>query len=272
MKEILLDAFFDVLRLIPFLFISFILMESIEHKFINKIKISKINKFGPFLGATLGIIPQCGFSAVASNLYAVRIITLGTLFSIYLSTSDEMIPILIANHTDIKEILLIIFIKFAIGMLFGIFIDLIIRKKNIVNNEINNICKEEDCHCEDGIIKSSIIHTFKIVIFIFLINIILNSIIDRELIANFAKNNMIFSPILTSLIGLIPNCASSIIITELYLEGVITFGSCISGLLCGSGVGILILFKQNKNLKENIFIMLTLIIFSSICGIIFNFI
>lgn len=270
MKEILLDALIDTIRLIPFLFISFILMELIEHKLTNKIKLSKINKFGPIAGSMLGIIPQCGFSALASNLYAARIITLGTLFSIYLSTSDEMLPILIANHANIKEIITIISIKFIIGLIFGIIIDIIIKKKYKIDEEINSICEEEHCHCEESILKSSIFHTVKISIFILLINIFLNSIIDKTFITNFTKSNIILSPILTSIIGLIPNCASSIIITELYLEEVITLGSCLSGLLCGSGVGILILFKQNKNLKENIFITLTLIIFSSICGIIFN--
>ena len=270
MKEILLDSLLDVIRLVPFLFISFVLMEFIEHKLTNKIKLSKFNKFGPIAGALLGIIPQCGFSALASNLYAVRIITLGTLFSVYLSTSDEMIPILIANNADVKVIITILVIKFIIGLLFGIIIDLIVRKKYKVVNEISNICEEEHCHCEDSILKSSIVHTLKISIFIFFINLVLNSIIDRDLIANFAKNNMILSPILTSFIGLIPNCASSIIITELYLEKMITFGSCLSGLLCGSGVGILILFKQNRNIKENLLITFVLVVISSVCGIIFN--
>lgn len=272
MKEILLDAIIDSIRLIPFLFISFILMELIEHKFTNKIKLSKINKFGPIAGSFLGIIPQCGFSALASNLYAARIITLGTLFSIYLSTSDEMLPILIANNTKTNDIIIIILIKFIIGLLFGIIVDLIIKRKYKVLNEINSICKEEHCHCENSIIKSSIIHTIKIFIFILIVNIFLNLIIDKEYIINFTKSNIILSPILTSIIGLIPNCVSSIIITELYIDGIITFGSCISGLLCGSGVGILVLFKQNKNIKENILIILTLIIFSSICGIVFNLI
>lgn len=270
MTEILLDATLDMLRLIPFLFLSFIIMELIEHKLNNKLQLSKINKYGPLAGATLGIIPQCGFSAVASNLYAARVITLGTIISIYLSTSDEMIPIMLSRQVDIYIILKILLIKFLLGLFFGFLIDLIYRKNT--NNEIKEFCEEEHCNCENSILKSSIIHTLKISIFILIVNIIINSIIDREIITSIITNNKILTPIITSIIGLIPNCASSIVITELYIEKIIPFGSCISGLLSGSGVGLLILFKQNKNLKENICILLLLILIGSICGIIFNFI
>jgi len=268
MLDTLLDALIDVLKLIPFLLISFIVMELIEHKLNNKKKLSKINKFGPLAGSTLGIIPQCGFSALASNLYAARVITLGTLFSIYLSTSDEMLPILISNKTDISIIIKLLFTKFLIALFIGIIVD--IFYKNKTKNKISNFCEEEHCHCEKGILKSSLIHTIKIASFIFIVNIILNFIIDEELIINFISNNKILSPLITSIIGLIPNCASSVIITELYIQNLIPFGSCISGLLAGSGVGLLVLFKQNKNLRENITILLTLVIVSSIFGIIFN--
>ena len=268
--EFLLEALLDVVKLLPFLFISFIVMELIEHRLNNKKKIKKMNKFGPLAGSVLGLIPQCGFSVVSSNLYAARVITLGTLFSIYLSTSDEMLPILIANKADISIIVKILFTKFILGLFFGILVDIVYKTK--LNNNINEICEDDNCHCEESIIKSSLIHTLKISLFIFLVNILLNLIIDKEMLTTFVNNNKIISPILSSIIGLIPNCASSVVITELFLEGIISFGSCISGLLSGSGLGLLILFKQNKNLKENIIILITLIIFSSICGIIINFI
>ena len=270
MLDILLDALIDVSKLIPFLFMSFLVMELIEHKLNNKKKLIKANKYGPLIGSTLGVIPQCGFSALASNLYAARVITLGTLISIYLSTSDEMLPIMISHKTSINIILKIVLIKFLLGLLFGFIIDLIYRNKK--DNNIKHICDEDHCHCEESIFKSSLIHTLKISIFILIINILLNTIIDKELITNFVNNNKILSPIITSIIGLIPNCASSVIITELYLDNVITLGSCLSGLLAGSGVGILVLFKQNKNIKENICILSLLIFIASICGIIFNFI
>lgn len=268
MIDILLDALLDVLKLIPFLYLSFVIMELIEHKLNNQKKLDKINKFGPIAGSTLGIIPQCGFSALASNLYAARVITLGTLFSIYLSTSDEMLPILISHQSSIKEIILLLSTKFAIGLVFGIIIDLIYQKRK--KEDIQNICTKDNCHCEKNIFVSSLIHTLKISLFIFIINIILNTIIDESVLMNFTKNNKILSPIITALIGLIPNCAGSVIITELYLDRIITFGSCISGLLSSSGVGLLILFKQNKNIKENIMILLILLLISITYGIIFN--
>lgn len=259
----------DAIKLIPFLFISFIIMELIEHKLKSKKKLTKINKFGPLAGAILGLIPQCGFSVVASTMYSARVITLGTLFSIYLSTSDEMLPILIANKSDASIIIKILFIKFILGLFFGILVDIFYRSK--LKNNINNICDNDDCHCKDGIIKSSVIHTIKILSFIFIINVLLNLIIDKDSLTTFANNNKILSPIISSLIGLIPNCASSVVITELYIRKIIPIGSCIAGLLSGSGLGLLVLFKQNKNMKENITILLTLICFSSICGIILNF-
>lgn len=267
--EFILDALLDTIKLLPFLFISFIIMELIEHKLNSQKKIKKMNKFGPLAGSILGLIPQCGFSVVASNLYAARIITLGTLFSIYLSTSDEMLPILIANKTDMNIIIKILFTKFILGLFFGVLVDIIYKTK--LSNNINEICEEEHCHCEESIIKSSIIHTLKTLLFILIVNVILNLIIDKEQIINIVNNSKVISPIISSIIGLIPNCASSVVITELYLQKIIPFGSCISGLLSGSGLGLLILFKQNKNIKENIIILITLILFSSICGIILNY-
>lgn len=269
--HVLEHSFLDVLKLIPFLFVSFIIMELIEHKFNNKSKLKKINKFGPLAGAILGLIPQCGFSVVASTFYSVKVITLGTLFSIYLATSDEMLPILIANKTDISVILKILFVKFILGLFFGILIDIVYKSK-LSNKKINDVCDDEHCHCNEGILKSSIVHTIKISMFILFVNLLLNYIIDINFLSTYVSDSKILSPIIISIIGLIPNCASSILVTELYIENIISFGSCISGLLTGSGLGLLVLFKQNKNLKENILILITLVIFSSVCGIILNFI
>ena len=266
----IIHSLIDTLKLVPFLFISFIIMELIEHKINNKKKLKKINKYGPIAGAILGLIPQCGFSVISATLYSARVITLGTLFAIFLSTSDEMLPILIANKVNINVIIKILSTKFILGLFFGVLVDIIYKTK--LSNNINEICDSEHCHCKESLIKSSAIHTLKITSFILVINIILNLIIDTESLSAFANNNKILSPILSSIIGLIPNCASSVVITELYLENILPFGSCISGLLTGSGLGLLILFKQNKNIKENILILIILVTFSSICGIIINYI
>lgn len=265
-----IHSLIEVLNLLPFLFVSFILMELIEHKLNSVNKLKKINKFGPLAGSILGIVPQCGFSVVASNLYSSRVITLGTLFSIFLVTSDEMISIMIANNANVDKIITIIFLKFILGLFFGVLVDIIYKSK--LDNQVHEICDNDHCHCDDGILKSSIIHTLKISFFILIFNILINLLIDKQWLMSFISDNKILSPIIMSLIGLIPNCASSVLITELYLSEIITLGSCISGLLCGSGLGILILFKQNKNIKENLLIVLTLILFSSICGIVLNYI
>ena len=169
---------------------------------------------------------------------------------------------------SVASIFSILAMLFILGLFFGILIDIIYRTK--LSNNINDICDNDDCHCKEGIIKSSLIHTIKIIFFIFIVNILLNLIIDKESLSNFLNNNNILSPILSSIVGLIPNCASSVVITELYLQGIIPFGSCISGLLSGSGLGLLVLFKKNKNIKENIIILLLLVAISSICGIILN--
>ena len=269
--DILLDSFIDLIKLIPFLFVSFLFMEYIEHKINNKDKLRNTKKYGPLVGSLLGIVPQCGFSAVASNLYAARVITIGTLFSVYLSTSDEMIPILIGNKIPMSIVIRILIFKFLIGLLFGFVIDLIFRKR--IKDNIHDLCEDDDCHCEEeGIIKSSIKHTLKISLFILIVNILLGFIIKEETITNFLSGNIIITPIVASIIGLIPNCASSVIISSLYADNLLPMGSALAGLLSGSGVGILILFKQNKNIKENILIALSLVVIASVCGIIINII
>ncbi len=272
--DIILDTLIDSLKMLPFLFVAFLLIELIEHKFSDKTKkvISSSGKFGPLLGGVLGAIPQCGFSVLATNLYITRIISLGTLIAIYLSTSDEMLPILISHNVAISEIIKIISIKVIIGMIMGFIIDLVYH-----NNKKSDfhICEESDCDCEESIIKSSIIHTLKTISFIALITFILNVVFNyfnEDIIKNIVSQNKILTPFIASLIGLIPNCGSSVMITELYLNNVITLGSGIAGLLTGSGVALLVLFKSNKNIKENIIILSLIYFIGVISGIIINFI
>lgn len=275
MKEILLDTFIDSIKLLPFLFVTFLLMEYLEHRFSNKSNniINKKNKFGPIIGSILGAFPQCGFGVSATNLYAARIITLGTLISIYLSTSDEMLPVLISEKSDFSLIASILIIKVIIGMVCGLIIDFIIKQKE--ESKIEDFCLDKHCDCSHGILKSSIKHTINIIIFIFIISLILNIFIsyysDEELKKIFLKNSA-FSPFLASLIGLIPNCAASIILIELYLKKIISFGTVLAGLLSSSGVSLLVLFKTNKKLKENIIILLLVYFIGVIFGLIFNFI
>lgn len=278
MKEIVLDTLLDALKLLPFLFVAFLIMEYIEHKFNEKSKnkISKAGKFGPIFGSLLGAVPQCGFSVMATNLYATRIITVGTLVSIYLSTSDEMLPILISKGAKASVIFEILIIKMIIGMVCGFLIDFILRKKhNEKDYEIKDFCLEHHCDCNHGIIKSSLKHTLNIILFIVLVTFLLNTgihYLGEENIGKLFLKDSVFAPFVSSLIGLIPNCGASVIITELYLSGVISFASCISGLLTGSGVALLVLFKVNKNKKDNVKILLTLYLIGAISGLLIEFI
>ena len=258
-------------------------MELLENKASEKSLrvIKKSGKFGPILGSLLGIVPQCGFSAAAASLYAGKIISIGSLIAIFLSTSDEMLPILISSAAPISLIIKILLIKLIIGIVFGVIIDIIFRKKNNINIEddkthIHDICEDEHCHCnEDGILRSSIKHTLHIFIYVFIIVLaitILINIIGEDSIANIMTKTNILGPFVSSLIGIIPNCASSVIITQLYLKDMITFGSLIAGVLMNSGIGMLILFRLNKNKKENFLILLILFVISIISGIIIDLI
>ena len=277
MSDIILETILDTIKLIPFLFVAFLIIELIEHKLTNKNKkiLGKTKKFGSIIGALLGIIPQCGFSAMATNLYITRIVSLGTLISIYLSTSDEMLPILISKNVNPTIIIKILLIKVLFAIVYGIIIDIIISKRKKKEKENYQICEDEHCDCNKGILKPAIKHTLNISLFILIINFIINILftyIGEDFLSKLLLKNSIFGPFITSLIGLIPNCGSSIILTELYVNNAIDLSSLISGLLTGSGTALIILFKGNKNIKENIFIVVLLYLLGSISGIIINII
>ncbi len=293
MLEIIEDTLIDAIKLLPFLFITYLIMEYIEHKMGHKTKhaIKKSGKWGPIIGSMLGAFPQCGFSVSATNLYAGRVITLGTLIAVYLSTSDEMLPIFISEAVSPIIILKILGIKLIIGIIAGTLIDVIahiirnkvLNKKQSTNNtveneedEIGHMCEEDHCHCnESGILKSAIHHTLSILMFIIIITFIINTavhFVGEETIASWILNRQVIGPLIASLIGLIPNCAASVIITNMYLDKVISLGSMISGLLTGAGVGLAVLFKTNNKIKENIGILILLYAIGVISGIIIDLI
>lgn len=271
MLDIILDTLKDGIKILPFLFIAFLIIELFEHKFSkNGISIiKKSNKFGPLLGGVLGCFPQCGFSVLATNLYVTRIISLGTLISIYLSTSDEMLPLLIAHGSSFNEIVRLLGVKLFIGVLSGFVIDFAIKKKESIL--ISDLCEEDNCHCENGIFISSLKHTLRTLLFIMIVSFCLNIVMyygGEEILSNVLGMDSIISPFVASLIGLIPNCASSVVLTELYLNNVLSLSSVIAGLLTGSGVAILVLFKSNKNMKENIKILLLIYLIGVLSGLI----
>lgn len=274
MFDVIVDTLLDTLKLLPFLFVAFLIIEVIEHKLSSKQGsiVSKSGKLGPIVGALLGAVPQCGFSVLATNLYVTRIISLGSLVSIYLSTSDELIPLMISHNAPISKILSIVLIKIVIGMLAGFIIDLFIRKNKKSDFEL---CDEDKCDCCHSIFKSSLTHTLKIAFFILIITFLINVLfeyVNLDFISETLKKNKLLTPFISSLVGLIPNCASSVMISELYLNNLITLGTTLAGLLTGSGVAIMVLIKKNKNTKENILIISLIYFIGALCGIIFNLI
>ena len=256
-EEVLWHTAKEVLLLLPFLFLTYLFMEFLEHRAGEGMKhsIQKAGRFGPLLGSALGIVPQCGFSAAASGLYAGRVISLGTLIAVFLSTSDEMLPILISSGASPLLIVKLLGIKFAIGLLAGFGVDLVLRllHKDVCrehhehHDHIHELCEHEGCDCEaDGVWKSAIKHTLHIVIFmvvlVFLLNLGLFFLGHDALAALFTKIPVV-GHLLAGVVGLIPNCASSVLITKLYLEGLVSAGCMMSGLLVGAGVGLLVLLR-----------------------------
>lgn len=267
MWDVIWDTLADSARLLPFLFLTYLAMEYLEHKTADSARnlVRKGGRLGPLFGGVLGAVPQCGFSAAAAGLYAGRVITLGTLIAVYLSTSDEMLPILIseADRFGIVPILKILAVKAVIGIAAGFLTDMVVRPKKAEHNHIHDMCEHDHCHCDEGggILKSAAVHTLKIILFILLVSFLLNTVLHfwgEEVLKGMLLNKPVIGELLAGLVGLIPNCASSVVITRLYLEGAMSFAACMSGLLAGAGVGILVLFRANKSKKENVGIVLLL--------------
>lgn len=256
MLHIILHTLLEGAKLLPFLFFTYLAMEYLEHRTGDKARnmVQKAGKWGPLIGGVLGVVPQCGFSAAASNLYAGRVITLGTLIAIYLSTSDEMLPVMISSKADARLIVGVLLAKMLIGMSAGFLIDLCYRGGHGEHEHIHEMCEHEHCHCERGIFRSAVNHTVQITFFILLISFALNLVLHflgDDVLAGLILNRPVLGPVLAGIVGLIPNCAASVVITQLYLEGVIGLGSMMTGLLVGAGVGLLVLFRINHHRKEN---------------------
>lgn len=278
--DILSDAFIDTLRLVPFLFVTYLIIEAIEHKASEKTEalIEKAGAAGPLIGAIVGIFPQCGFSAAASTLYAGRVITLGTLIAVYLATSDEMLPVLLAEQADIGIIATIMVSKLVIGIIMGFLIDSIsriVRHGKHDHIDIRHMCEHDHCGCHDekgGILRSATIHTLQVTFFVFLITLAIDAVIaivGENVLASFLDAQPLLSVVASATIGLIPNCAASVVITELFLEGTIGTAAMMSGLLVSAGIGILVLFRANRSIKQNIGILAMLWVIGVLWGVIF---
>ena len=277
----LTDALLDTLKILPFLFLTYLIMEWLEHKTGSRTQaaIRRAGKMGPFFGGILGIFPQCGFSAAAANLYAGGLITAGTLVAVFLSTSDEMLPIFISEAVPVSIIMKVLAVKMLLGIISGFVLDFLyhrLLRREIRYKNIHTMCESEHCRCEEGIFSSAVRHTLHIILFIFLITSALNILIEgigEDRLSGLVLNTPVVGELIAGLIGLIPNCAASVVITQLYLEGIIGAGPMMTGLLAGAGVGVLLLCRMNHGrMKQNIGIIVFLYTSSVLWGILIDYI
>ena len=263
--DVIKDTLIDSLKTLPFLFLAFLLLEALEHHAGERINnaLRSAGKAGPLLGSLLGCIPQCGFSVFAANLYSGGVITLGTLLAVFLATSDEALIILISEPSRGKDILLLLLFKIIIGFTAGY----------IEKHDIGDICKGEHCHCDEhkGIFVPTLTHTLKVFGFLLVFTLALNFAIEllgADRLSEILLGNTFFQPLIAALIGLIPNCAASVLLTEMYLGGALSFASVIAGLCSGAGIGLMVLFRTNKKPRENLKILGLLYGISAFSGVI----
>lgn len=272
---IFLDTLTDALKMLPFLFAAFCLIELLEHHAGEKLSrfFARAGKAGPAVGAVLGCVPQCGFSVLSANLYAGGVITLGTLCAVFLSTSDEAILLLAATPSAAPDILKLLLAKVLIGVAAGYLVDFLFRKKTDSELQLKDLCDHEHCGCHErsGVLRPALLHTAKIFGFVFLITLVLNFLVEflgHERLETLLLHDSVFQPFLTALFGFIPNCAASVLLTQLYLEGALQFGAVVSGLCTGAGAGLLVLFRENRNPKDNLKILGILYVAAVVPGVI----
>ena len=276
----LLHTFEDTIKVVPFLFLTYLLMEFLEHKANGAPErwLQGSGKIGPLVGGALGVLPQCGFSAAATGFYTGRMITTGTLIAVYLSTSDEMLPILISSGAPVPTVLKLLGTKLVIGIAAGFAIDGVTRilcrgKKHEQEPQIEELCERENCDCGDRFVLSALKHTAYITVFLLLFTFALNLVIEavgEENIQSVVLGRPVLGSVLAALVGLIPNCASSVALTSLFVDGVISSGALLSGLMVNAGVGLAILFRNNRPIKDSFRIVGILFGISVICGILID--
>ena len=290
LPDFLKDALIDSLNLVPFLFIIFVLIEVIEQYFTKKkhLFVFFIKKIGPLFGSLFASVPQCGFSVIASTVYTRRLLSRGTLVSVYLATSDEAIPVLLTYPQKAPIILPIILIKIIVAIIVGYIVDFVIsynaKEPDIeakpVSDEINH---EEGC-CHHHLVNAAhtkdfwlhpFRHTINIFGFILAISIVLGFILSRvgteDALAQYCLMNSPLQPFLVSLIGLIPNCAISVMLAMLFVKNTISFGSLLAGLCTSGGLGILVLLRKNADKKDTAIIISILVITATIIGLVFQY-
>ena len=280
MWEVILDAFLDTLAVFPFLLVIYILIEFLEHRttFTRNHKILQ-GDFAPLIGSATGLIPQCGFSVMAAKLYDKGLIRTGTLLAVLIATSDEAFIILLSSGTAAAAIMPLVVIKLLVGVGVGYLVNFIYSAEKLSDVGMEEIhaysCgREHEGHSEVKVfLVNPLLHSLKIAFYLLIVNLVFGFVIDavgEEKIAASMIGGVYFQPFITAVIGLIPNCASSAIITGTYIHGGITFGSCVAGLCANAGLGLVVLFKNTKKLKRNLVFVLTLYVISVIAGVVVN--
>ena len=245
-------------RCCPFCF--YLLIEYIEHRHGERIEalLAGSGRWGAVPGAVLGCVPQCGFSAIASNFYASRVITLGTLMAVYLATSDEAIPLLVSMPTYWDKLAVLMVIKVVYAIVVGFVLDFVLRgvlPKGLRGGYTGH-ADEVDCN-EKPIWQAALRHTLEIFVFIFAFSLVFGMIVEgvgEDVFAEMLGGMGFFQPVVAALVGLIPNCAASVLLTQLYVEGALRFSSLVAGLCTGAGVGLAVLWRANPSWKQNLFI------------------
>ncbi len=284
MFDLFLDSLLDGLKdgawSLPVLFVAYLLMELLERsqKLNEEILHGYSHKAGPLLGGLLGVVPQCGISGAAATLFSTGSVTVGTMLAVFFATSDEMLPIMLSSVADgdirLSSILLIVLGKAALGVALGYLADLLLTKYIRSQKNIHGFCEREHCACDEeegNVFVSALKHTLKIAVMLIAVNVILNFVLGMigvERLSGSVLNRPFIGEILLALVGLIPNCSVSVVITESYLSGLIGLGGLFAGLLSNAGIGLLVLFRTNKNLKENLVITSTLYGLSAAAGIV----
>ncbi|MCI8464936.1 MAG: arsenic efflux protein [Lachnospiraceae bacterium] len=298
--DALVDGGLDTLKMLPFLLVAFLFLESLEHYSEGRRDnfLTKIGAAGPAAGAIFGCVPQCGFSVAAANLYAGGVITVGTLLAVFLSTSDEAILLLMGHPGQAGTIFKLLAVKVVCGIVFGYAADILLRNSPIKRKRLGAICGDCGCHEEEErsvdastevsveeerehdlageshgsyrVFRAALYHTAEVFVYLLSFNILLNILLGAvgiEWLSGLLFKDSLLQPVLAAFLGLIPNCAASVILTEFYLSGVLSFGAAVSGLLSGAGVGLAVLFKIHREKKENLKITGMLLFAAILSGI-----
>ena len=272
MIDLLLDAFTDTIKIVPFLFLTYILLEWMEHETGKKFEhiLEHHRSIAPLAGSIFGLIPECGLCSAASSLYTTGVVSAGTLAAVYLSSSDEMLPVMISSKAGWNKIFPILIVKFIVALIAGYLADFYSKHTDI---DVETFCEREHCDCTHGVLHSALKHTLTITIWLFIISFLLNAVIEgigintlRSFLLQYPKASIF----LCTLTGLIPNCASSVLLTQLYLDSLLSFPAVCAGLLANSGIGMLVLFRVNPNKLNNFKIIGYVICVSLIAGLILN--